>query len=80
MKLVNAMKVGDLVCSTTSVLYVFTLIELDESDEYFPRGFEVPGSGPFVYCGMRGCNNILVLIMLPSGALVEALSSKIRLL
>lgn len=73
------MKIGDLVCSTKSKLYVFTLNQFDESDEYFPRGFEVPGSGPFVYVGISGRGNgSLVLILLPSGVLVEVHPSRLR--
>ena len=72
------MKVGDLVCSDSRDLYVITL---KEHYEYGLHGFEVPGSGPFVYVGISGRGGgSLVLILLPSGTLAEIHPSRLRLL
>lgn len=70
------MKIGDLVCSDSRDLYVLTL---KAPYEYGLHGFEVPGSGPFVYVDISGRGNgSLVLILLPSGVLVEVHPSRLR--
>lgn len=69
------MKTGDLVSSRGSDVYVIHVADPR-------RAFYVDrGDGPFVYVGISGRGNgSLVLILLPSGTLVEVHQSRLRLL